>query len=211
MKIHKIPPNKLPSYPGGSTVYNSSNPMVRWLNWAKLNRLLQLAPYPIPHSSVLDLGCGNGVLLPSLCKHYDMVFGLDIDLNAVGSCNLLAVAHKLNNFVAHHLNSPRFPLNSKSFDIVFAASVLEHCQDLHKIASEIHRILLPGGCLVYVSPTEGWLYRLGRVVCGYQKPIDHYYNTSEIEDVLGQYLKKEVSFNYPGLPVYRMGRFVRLG
>lgn len=207
MRVHKIVPHKLSTLSGGSSVYCSKNPLVRWLNWIKLDKLLTLAPHPIPHSCVLDLGCGNGVLLPSLCERYNMVFGLDIDPEAVASCLTLAHLNDLSNVIVHSFKGPKFPFNSKSFDIVFAASVLEHCRDLHKVASEIHRVLLPGGCLVYVSPTEGWLYRLGRLVCGYTKPVDHYHTGLEIEEVLGQYFKKEVAINFPLLPVYRMGRF----
>lgn len=101
-----------------------------------------------PKSRVLDVGCGNGVLLRKLAveRGCDCV-GLDISSVAIKSLkeiNLSGVVARL----------PRLPFTESCFDTVIATEVLEHIQDPSKALQEMKRTIKPGGLLICSVPNE---------------------------------------------------------
>lgn len=91
----------------------------------------------------LDLGCGNGKTVSTLLDLGYRVTGADFSETAVDMCreNFGDTA----KFVACDILDLPFP--DGSFDYVTAVHVLEHIgdQDMGRAASEIRRILRPGG------------------------------------------------------------------
>ena len=49
---------------------------------------------------------------------------------------------------------------SASFDVVVAADVLEHVDDLPRVLGEVSRVLRPGGCFLFDTINRTWLARL---------------------------------------------------
>lgn len=91
--------------------YDTSN-----LIEVKLAMLKQWIPESV--SSILDVGCGNGIISNALAEDYD-VTGVDISetaLSYVTTKKLLASATSI-------------PLPDKSFDLVFSSEMLEHLTD----------------------------------------------------------------------------------
>ncbi|HEX7120355.1 MAG TPA: class I SAM-dependent methyltransferase [Longimicrobiales bacterium] len=81
--------------------------------------------------TILDLGCGPN-------KHEGAI-GLDrVALPGVD--------------VVHDLDSFPYPFADDTFDVVYAMSVLEHLVDFLGAMEEIHRILKPGGRLIFETP-----------------------------------------------------------
>ena len=91
----------------------------------------------------LDLGCGNGKTVSTLLDLGYRVTGADFSETAVDMCreNFEDTA----KFVACDILDLPFP--DGSFDYVTAVHVLEHIgdPDMGRAASEIHRVLRPGG------------------------------------------------------------------
>ncbi|MBN2125075.1 MAG: methyltransferase domain-containing protein, partial [Deltaproteobacteria bacterium] len=177
-----------------SPVYFARNPVVRALNWAKLDAGLSLLPDTEERREVLDFGCGNGVMLPSLSARYDRVLGIDRHPTAAAR---MKRNRRLDNVLLLRADGLRLPIRTRVLQGVVALSVLEHFEDLEAAASEIARVLRPGGFLLFLSPTENFFYRIGRALCGYRKPPDHYHPAGEIERVLGGRLEVEQTRNFP--------------
>jgi SAM-dependent methyltransferase len=65
-------------------------------------------------------------------------------------------------------------------DLVVAAEVLEHIDDLGPVLADFRRLLKPGGRLLVSLPTEGRLYRLGRRLAGFDGHF-HVHNAASID------------------------------
>ncbi|MBW1793472.1 MAG: cobalamin-dependent protein [Deltaproteobacteria bacterium] len=191
-----------------SPVYFSSNPLVRYINWKKLDFVLSLMLSKKKHR-VLDFGCGNGVMSPTLSSISQSVVGIDLHTAAAARMKL---EYGLSNVLLVTANGTKVPFKDDLFDTVVATSTLEHFRDLNVAVAEIARIIKPGGFLLFLSPTENIFYRFGRWLFGYKKPEDHYYSASDIAVILKKFFTSEVERDVPisflpFLSVYRVARF----
>jgi len=140
--------------------YHSKNIFIRSLFLKRLEVAVKLARPKLEAGEILriiDLGCGEGVLLKLLEENLKNVeiFGIDINPNIL----------KLNKFLKANIKvaditDTGFPDNF--FDIAFCLDVLEHFENLEQPIGEIKRILKPNGLLVVSLPIENWFYKLGR-------------------------------------------------
>ncbi|MHB8875158.1 MAG: class I SAM-dependent methyltransferase [Myxococcaceae bacterium] len=165
-------------------IYTTPNPVVRWIFWQRLGSLLRLAE---GHAlgRVLDCGCGEGALLPSLSAAAREVSAVDLDVRAA---DRLVQTLRLPNVSVLRANIDRLPFPDASFDAVFSADVLEHLPVLEPGLAELRRVLKPGGSLFVSAPTENLVYVVGRAVFGFQKPPDHYRSARDIERLLSRVL-----------------------
>jgi SAM-dependent methyltransferase len=106
-----------------------------------------------PGLSLLDVGCGPGVLLRAL----------DASASGVRTAGLDAGAERLLQARAAPTPSPllrgdalRLPFRDASFDRVLAAEVLEHLREDGAALREIRRVLRPGGLLAISVPHEDY-------------------------------------------------------
>jgi methylase of polypeptide subunit release factors len=84
-RVVKVPGEELRIFAQGvyvdSPVYFARNPVVRAINWGKLDAALALFPGE-EERQVLDLACGNGVMLPTLSGRFVRVVGVDLHVSA---------------------------------------------------------------------------------------------------------------------------------
>ncbi len=103
---------------------------------------------------VLEVGFGTGLAFPNLHEMYKEIHGIDLtaDIEAVRS-------------VFAPMNIPLFlekgdvqnlPYPDETFDTALLVSILEHLKadELARAMNEIHRVLKPGGQMVYGTPVE---------------------------------------------------------
>lgn len=119
--------------------------------------LLKLGEY----SSILEIGYGSGVLMPTLTKLSNDIYGVDLgsDPNDIARrMAKLGCYPKLSRGV-----DDRLLFDDSSLDLVIAISVLEHIKQIQPFLSEIHRVLKPGGTLLVgmpaVNKTMEYLFR----------------------------------------------------
>jgi radical SAM superfamily enzyme YgiQ (UPF0313 family)/ubiquinone/menaquinone biosynthesis C-methylase UbiE len=193
-----------------SPVYFGRNPMVRALNWRKLDRAASLL---LGNGSdrILDLCCGNGVMLPFLSGRYRKVVGLDRHMWAAQRMRTTLHIEGVSLTAADGM---KLPFRDGTFYGILALSALEHFRDLEGIVKEMARVIRPGGFILYLAPTENRFYRLGRWLCGYAKPQDHYHSGAEVEAILQKHFDSEIMrslpwFLPPFLAAYRLGRMRR--
>jgi SAM-dependent methyltransferase len=126
-----------------------------WKDSLKLYRELVADNLPSAGLAV-DVGCGHADwLMPELGRAV-FACGLDPDLGAL--CRNSAYRHLV---VA---SAERLPFGDSCLDLVAMAWVLEHLQRPSEALDEIHRVLKPGGRLVFLTPNAWnynvWLIRL---------------------------------------------------
>lgn len=145
--------------------YSHRNPVINWLFWQRLRKVMQYTQSPAPYENILDFGCGSGVMLPYLSSISDQVTAMDLDLLPIQSVQKYIPLPK-NVEVKDATKTSITDLPANSFDLIIALDVLEHVHDLPKTLSELLALLKPNGQLIVSGPTENILYRLGRKVAG---------------------------------------------
>jgi ubiquinone biosynthesis O-methyltransferase len=97
---------------------------------------------------VLDLGCGGGFMAAALAERGARVWGIDISETAIAAASRHAAANSLpiDYCVGDGVSLP-YP--DHSFDIVVCVDVFEHVENLGRMLAEIHRVLRPGGRLLF--------------------------------------------------------------
>ncbi|MBI3444366.1 MAG: methyltransferase domain-containing protein [Magnetospirillum sp.] len=101
-------------------------------------------------SSILELGCGSGMLAGNLKTRTERLVGIDL------SPDMLRKAEATGRYQALHLGDLVAVLEGleESFAAVLAASVLYFLPDLKPIFAQVSRCLAPGGIFAFsVDPT----------------------------------------------------------
>jgi 2-polyprenyl-3-methyl-5-hydroxy-6-metoxy-1,4-benzoquinol methylase len=193
--LQKVPPETFKSLGNlvRQRIYTTPNPLVRWIFWNRLAVLLNLADGR-SFDSILDCGCGEGALLPSLSKLSQRVTAIDLDTRAA---ERLTQHFRLPNVTVRQASVDRLPFPDASFDAVFSADVLEHIPVLEPALAEINRVLKPGGSFFVSAPTENLVYVVGRAVFGFTKPADHYRTARDIEELIARGLRISAKRYFP--------------
>lgn len=145
--------------------YSHRNPIINWLFWQRLHKVMEYVQNPTPYSRILDFGCGSGVMLPYLSQISDQVTAMDVDLLPIQSVQkYIPLANNVDVKDATKTTIADLPANS--FDLIIALDVLEHVHDLPRTLNELLALLKPNGQLIVSGPTENILYKIGRKVAG---------------------------------------------
>lgn len=104
----------------------------------------------LPGSSLLDVGCGDGTLLASLCAELPGVrsfTGADLSSETVRSnrARLPGVRFEVLDIAAGALD--------ETFDLVVCSEVLEHLDDRGPAMRHLAAMVAPGGHLLVTTPT----------------------------------------------------------
>jgi len=98
--------------------------------------------------TVLEIGCGVGMLCDHLSQVYDMnVVGIDVDPEQIK----IAKKHYSNN---HKLSfsvktATSLPFDNSTFDMILSFKVIHHISDWESVLNEVSRVLRPKGIFVF--------------------------------------------------------------
>lgn len=102
----------------------------------------------IKGKSVLDVGCGDGVLSYLMSQKGLEASGVDSSREAIDFAK-----QKTKNAIDFRVGDVySLPWGDDSFDIVVSSDVIEHLDDVGKYISEIKRVLKKGGVCVLSTP-----------------------------------------------------------
>ena len=140
-----------------SRLYAESRKLTQWrqrvrLRICPLERLIEVIPNG---SRVLDVGCGDGLLLGLLAdgRLISSGIGFDTDRSKVHAARNMAESNgfgELVEFRVHHIASA-WPCPNDSFDAVLLVDVMHHLPPAvwPGIWSQVAKALRPGGLLIY--------------------------------------------------------------
>lgn len=96
---------------------------------------------------VFDAGCGHGnYLIDEMLDLWGTRLGMDIgEEQTVGNTSVQGIIYG---------NLERIPIPDNSFDVVTSLWVFEHLRKPKNVMKEMHRILKPGGLLVFATPNK---------------------------------------------------------
>lgn len=161
----------------GIPSYLHRNPLIRWLLAKRMGTVLECIDVN-QSPTVLDFGCGIGMLLLQTPPKSLRYIGVDILLDPARTC---LKAHGRNDFELMVLEDWLQHTKDGTVDYVVAQEVLEHVEDVPTLIGSFRRKLKPGGSLVVSGPTENHAYRLGRRIAGYSGEYHH----RNIFDIMG--------------------------
>lgn len=178
----------------------------RFFFWGKLAHIVRAAA-PAKGETLVDFGCGTGLLLPTWSAAGCRVFATDLHLQMAKHLARRQGLHDVR-FVAPDKWTDEVP--DGSANTVVAANVLEHVEERPALYGDFARKLASDGKLVVSGPTENGLYRFGRRLIGFS---GHYHVTT-IKDLFGEIeaagfvLRSERHYPVPGPGcLYRIGVF----
>ena len=109
---------------------------------------------PIAGKTLLDVGCGDGVIALELVRRGAIVTGLDADPAMIAAAGRRAEVERLQlRLVEGRAESLPFP--DAGFDRVLAVATLCFVPDAERAVTEMARVLKPGGRLV-IGELGGW-------------------------------------------------------
>lgn len=186
--------------------YLHSNPVIRWLMWKRYDRLADMMEGNAS-GTALEFGCGIGLFLPELCKQYGKVYATDLFPKYA---DRMVREKALNVQFVNELDEIR----DKSLDVIVAADVLEHLEDLDVWLKQFRRILKDNGQFLVSGPTENFLYKLGRIVAGFAGKGDYHHTNiyKLIEDIERSGFRKTETVNLPfsfAPPLFKLCAFTK--
>lgn len=159
--------------------YLHKNPLIQWLVGRRLQYVVKLAKLS-GQESVLDFGCGIGVLLPTLCAAAKEVHATDL---------FPQVAQELVNnrrlqVTFHSSSQLDKSIPDKCLDLIIAVESMEHLSEPLEYLQIFKDKLKQRGRLIVSGPTENIIYTIGRLVAGFGRKREYHYLNAEDLDKL---------------------------
>ena len=122
-----------------------------------LGRLDELKIQP---RAVLDLGAGTGHATRALKRRFPQSLAVAVDIAPGMLARARAQSRWLRRFERVRADAYSLPFRDQSFDLVFSSLMLQWCDDLDAVFTEISRVLAPGGLLLFSTFGPGTLGEL---------------------------------------------------
>lgn len=122
----------------------------------KLAIMRELLP-DLTGKKCLDLGCARGTISYFLKQEGGIWFHEDLDFVNV------SITRELVGPTAAVIPATGLPHPDDTFDVIVSLDILEHLHEDQAFASEMARVLKPGGVLILSTPATGPFYLVNRM------------------------------------------------
>lgn len=148
--------------------------------------LLDVIKLANPSGDVLEVGCGNGSFLEILASQERIQTLSAIDLSnemlKYADARMRSSERDIPWRIARG-DAERLPCQNASYDCVFARGLLHHLPNPKKGATEIARILRPGGTAVFVDPYRNFVSAVPRLISRRTSHFDTDHKNFSIREV----------------------------
>jgi 2-polyprenyl-3-methyl-5-hydroxy-6-metoxy-1,4-benzoquinol methylase len=166
------------------SLYYSKYGLVREFFWLRLRVIYNLLSMcPSGFHSCLDFGGGSGVFLPTLSGRFERVFCIDLHTEEAAK---VIEKYQLKNVKLLQSDITNTTIREAPFDVIIAADVLEHFEDLGPAITALRLWLKPDGYLFTSVPSENYIYSTLRRLFNVPVPKDHYHQGHKIERILSE-------------------------
>ena len=124
------------------------------------------AAVAVEGASLLDVGCGGGLLSEALARAGARVTGLDASAELIAVAAAHAAAQSLSIEYRCELSADHAIDNAAGYDIVTCMELLEHVPDPRSLLADCYALLRPGGTLFLSTINRTPAAWLGAVVAG---------------------------------------------
>ncbi|MCB0190801.1 MAG: class I SAM-dependent methyltransferase [Anaerolineae bacterium] len=109
-----------------------------------------LHPFLSPNATFLEIGSGNNALARYLAPHVGRIIAIDAFVENKNRLDLPA------NYQLIEVDTPPFDLPPESIDVAYSCHFIEHLhpEDAYIHGVEMHRLLVPGGHYICVTPNR---------------------------------------------------------
>ena len=132
------------------------------------------------YQNVIDIGCADGILLPTLSKNYKKVYAIDIQTDFFP----YILKYKLKNLILKKMDVQKMNFKDGFFDLSLCLETLEHVKNPEKAIQEIKRVLKKDGIGIISVPIEIGgsllLKQSGRLLLGYGLDYEGGYTLREL-------------------------------
>jgi len=105
-----------------------------------------------PGMQVMEVGPGNGTYTLAAARQIGpegKLITIDIEPKMIARLNQKIAAEGITNIEARVANVYALPFDDQSFDLIYMITVINEIPDIPRALAEFHRVLKPGGKLVF--------------------------------------------------------------
>lgn len=151
------------------TLYESKNPVRRWLHTSRRDLIIRLINNATLENiqSAIEVGPGSGVYIPTLCTRCEEVTALDVELSHLNA--IAPFKKKYSNLSLVHKDLTEVGATSQ-YDLVVCSEVLEHVPNPALFVESLSISTKIGGVLILSTPQP---FSIIELVCriGLSKPL----------------------------------------
>lgn len=159
--------------------------------------------------TILDAGCGTGLLMQDLKKRFpkSLLIGIDIAQDMLKQAKKKKASFLQKKSHLLHADIEKLPFKENQFDLVFSNLVL-HWGDFNQCLSRLEHVLKPGGMILFTLPGPDTLTEL---MSAFQRVdpfahINHFNDMHDYGDLLQQHKfqnvvmdMEKITFEYTSL------------
>ena len=115
----------------------------------------------ISAKTIVEVGCGSGLLIQHLAQVGKQFYGVDINFRALQYLNTqMKIMEKQSCYKSVYALGQVMPFESKSVDWVILSEVIEHFENPEILIHEMARILKPEGMIYITTPNynSNWVW-----------------------------------------------------
>lgn len=117
-------------------------------NLPKIGERVEKASRLVPYcNTLLDVGCGTGIIAHFIKGKVKKVYGIDISKKDLEKAKERGIITTAVDF-----NSKSFPFKTNFFDSITCLDVIEHVLDPRVVLKEMYRVLKKDGILILSTP-----------------------------------------------------------
>ncbi|NVM30982.1 MAG: methyltransferase domain-containing protein [Candidatus Helarchaeota archaeon] len=159
MRLQLVDIKSLPktSVIDGTPLYTNPIGLIRKFFLKRIELCISLLE--VEEGNILDVGCGSGILLPTLSKIKGMIVGIDIH-KYLQRVNKYLKKNKFQNICLVQADSHFLPFRKSVFNAIIMISLLDHLHKPRLAINELYQMTNSKGIIIFGFHTNNLFYNI---------------------------------------------------